>query len=191
MEGCHNDGNPLNNRLENLRWDTHLENCRDTIRHGRSVQKNRERCPRGHLLVEPNIIASRREQGHRGCLACDRAKAAISITNWKESGQPCPYSFEKLTDAYYAKIMGLPLPDPSIQLPVAHKDRTHCLRDHLLVEPNLVLSALKKNKRKRICLACQRAHSAKSNAIGRGEFPPDFIESADRYYAKIMGVANS
>ncbi len=35
MEACHNDGNPLNNRLENLRWDTHSANMQDCIRHGK------------------------------------------------------------------------------------------------------------------------------------------------------------
>jgi len=34
MEGCHNDGDYLNNRLKNLRWDTHRNNCQDKIRHG-------------------------------------------------------------------------------------------------------------------------------------------------------------
>ena len=31
---CHWDGNPANNRLENLRWDTHKSNCDDMLRHG-------------------------------------------------------------------------------------------------------------------------------------------------------------
>lgn len=35
MEGCHNDGNAGNNRLSNLRWDTHLSNNGDRKRHGR------------------------------------------------------------------------------------------------------------------------------------------------------------
>lgn len=34
MEACHNDGNPLNNKLNNLRWDTHKNNELDRIRHG-------------------------------------------------------------------------------------------------------------------------------------------------------------
>jgi len=34
---CHNDGDPTNNRLENLRWDTHSSNTRDAIRHGTYV----------------------------------------------------------------------------------------------------------------------------------------------------------
>ena len=34
QECCHNDGNPLNNHLSNLRYDTHLENMHDAIEHG-------------------------------------------------------------------------------------------------------------------------------------------------------------
>jgi len=34
MECCHNDGNPANNRLENLRWDTRHSNHADKLRHG-------------------------------------------------------------------------------------------------------------------------------------------------------------
>lgn len=33
MEGCHYDGDPANNRLENLRWGTHEENMQDAVRH--------------------------------------------------------------------------------------------------------------------------------------------------------------
>lgn len=34
MEGCHYDGNPSNNRLDNLRWDTDKNNQADAVRHG-------------------------------------------------------------------------------------------------------------------------------------------------------------
>lgn len=34
MEGCHNDGNPSNNNLENLRWDTRKNNHADKKKHG-------------------------------------------------------------------------------------------------------------------------------------------------------------
>lgn len=33
MECCHNDGNPLNNVLSNLRWDTHINNELDKLSH--------------------------------------------------------------------------------------------------------------------------------------------------------------
>ena len=35
METCHNDGNANNNHVSNLRWDTHISNCKDRKRHGR------------------------------------------------------------------------------------------------------------------------------------------------------------
>ncbi len=34
MECCHADGNPSNNRLENLRWGTREDNKKDSKRHG-------------------------------------------------------------------------------------------------------------------------------------------------------------
>lgn len=34
-EGCHDDGNPLNNCIGNLRWDTPKGNTADRVRHGR------------------------------------------------------------------------------------------------------------------------------------------------------------
>jgi predicted XRE-type DNA-binding protein len=34
MESCHNDGNNLNNKVSNLRWDTPKSNSQDRIKHG-------------------------------------------------------------------------------------------------------------------------------------------------------------
>lgn len=34
MEVCHGDGNPRNNQLSNLRYDTHENNCADMVEHG-------------------------------------------------------------------------------------------------------------------------------------------------------------
>lgn len=71
-ECCHNDGDPANNHVGNLRWDTHKENVRDTIRHGRNVCANKTHCLRGHPLVEFNITPWSR-QGKRNCYACSKA----------------------------------------------------------------------------------------------------------------------
>lgn len=43
MECCHWDGNPLNNRLKNLRWDTHKNNEADKRRHGTALIGERTR----------------------------------------------------------------------------------------------------------------------------------------------------
>ncbi len=37
MECCHNDGNPGNNFIGNLRWDTHKNNNQDKVKHGTLV----------------------------------------------------------------------------------------------------------------------------------------------------------
>jgi hypothetical protein len=37
MEACHNDGNPMNNSLSNLRWDTKKLNAADRERHGNTA----------------------------------------------------------------------------------------------------------------------------------------------------------
>lgn len=38
MEGCHGDGNTANNRLDNLRWDTPVNNAADRTLHGTQVK---------------------------------------------------------------------------------------------------------------------------------------------------------
>jgi hypothetical protein len=38
MECCHNDGDPTNNRIDNLRWDTPKANAADVGAHGRRPQ---------------------------------------------------------------------------------------------------------------------------------------------------------
>lgn len=50
LEGCHNDGNPRNNRPDNLRWDTSLANAADKIRHGRDCRG--EKCVTAVLTAD-------------------------------------------------------------------------------------------------------------------------------------------
>lgn len=75
MEGCHADGDPTNNRLENLSWDTHLANVHDTIRMGRHPELAKTACPRRHALAAPNLVAHAARNGWRDCLACARARS--------------------------------------------------------------------------------------------------------------------
>jgi hypothetical protein len=68
MEGCHNNGCPTDNRLENLRWDTPSSNSQDRIKHGNHNNANKTHCPQGHEYTPENTYKTPR--GHRLCRAC-------------------------------------------------------------------------------------------------------------------------
>jgi hypothetical protein len=71
-EACHNDGNPANNRLHNLRWDTHLANIGDMIRHGTASWQNQTHCVNGHEYTPETTKLN--AQGARICVRCAREK---------------------------------------------------------------------------------------------------------------------
>ncbi len=56
MNCCHNDGDKLNNRAANLRYDTQKNNCRDTIAHGTSTRGARHNTAK---LTELDVMAIR------------------------------------------------------------------------------------------------------------------------------------
>lgn len=75
MEACHGDGDPGNNRLSNLRWDTHESNMDDQRRHGTNHNSRKSRCKHGHPLEAPNLKPTQAAAGVRSCLACSREYA--------------------------------------------------------------------------------------------------------------------
>lgn len=82
-EVCHNDGDPLNNQVNNLRWDTKSENRKDRIRHGTDHNLNKTHCPRNHPYTEENtyIVPS---TGARMCRICKRAESKRGWLKLKE-----------------------------------------------------------------------------------------------------------
>lgn len=78
LECCHDDGNPGNNHVSNLRWDTHLANMADVRRHGRDPRLNRTICSRGHRLEQPNLDPRQLRLGKRLCRACRNAHATLT-----------------------------------------------------------------------------------------------------------------
>jgi len=84
-EGCHNDGNPGNNAIENLRWDTRSANQRDAVKHGSHVNAKKSRCACGQ---EYELRTERSGRSFRFCRDCtnrgrrDRrvAKTTASLT---------------------------------------------------------------------------------------------------------------
>jgi len=62
MECRHLDGNPQNNKLDNLQWTTASENQRDRVRHGTSnmgLTYNRGESQGGHKLTEEQVLEIR------------------------------------------------------------------------------------------------------------------------------------
>jgi hypothetical protein len=81
MEGCHADGDPSNNRLANLRWDTKPANAEDSIAHGTHHQARKTHCPQHHPLEEPNLVPAHLARGFRMCLVCNREHALARYQN--------------------------------------------------------------------------------------------------------------
>lgn len=102
LEGCHRDGNRANNTLVNLYWGTRSDNQRDRVRHGMNALKQRECCPREHLLTEPNLVAHKLRKGWRNCLACHKTHGVFTYR--KARGLP-PLDFLDVSNEFYKKIM--------------------------------------------------------------------------------------
>lgn len=66
---CHYNGNPVDNRLENLRWDTLSANSFDDIRNGVHPAASKTHCRNGHLYSDEN---TRVGPAGRHCRTCER-----------------------------------------------------------------------------------------------------------------------
>ena len=82
FDGCHNDGERLNNHVGNLRWATRSENILDQVRHGRHNNASKTHCKRGHEFTEANTY---RRGERRECLACIRTASSTSHARKKAS----------------------------------------------------------------------------------------------------------
>jgi hypothetical protein len=67
FDGCHNDGNPANNCLDNLRWDTPSGNMRDKRKHGTDHNLRKTHCPKGHPYAGANLGRDSRGRVCRKC----------------------------------------------------------------------------------------------------------------------------
>ncbi len=70
MMPCHSDGDPANNRLDNLRWDTMSANMHDAVHHGTHGRARVTQCPSGHEYTEAD---RRKTRTARRCLKCAAA----------------------------------------------------------------------------------------------------------------------
>lgn len=67
----HLNGEPTDNRLENIVYGTQSENQHDAVRHGRNWAANKTHCANGHLLDGDNV---RMDRGRRKCVSCERQR---------------------------------------------------------------------------------------------------------------------
>lgn len=72
----HLNGNPHDNRAENLRYGTYSENMRDQVRHGRHFLASADSCRNGHEYTAENT--RRTPEGARVCVTCARRAGAKS-----------------------------------------------------------------------------------------------------------------
>jgi hypothetical protein len=68
LEACHGDGDPANNRLKNLRWDTRASNIADRLDHG--AHQLGERNPQAKL-TEADVLAIRADPRPQRKIAAD------------------------------------------------------------------------------------------------------------------------
>ncbi len=164
---CHWDGNPANNVVDNLRWDTKKANQADMRRHGRHHQINKTRCKRGHELVNPNLVVGQRGRCCRACFATHSWARHRNIA--KDSEKWLAEATRRYSDIINAwgAYNG--------------KTRTECVRDHRLAAPNLVAST----PNVKSCLTCSNTRAwAYYRDINASD--PRWKAEADRRYTEIM-----
>jgi hypothetical protein len=72
LEIRHLNGDPLDCRIENLAYGTHVDNMRDRVQHGRHPMKSKTHCPQQHEYTPENTVV---EAGNRRrCRACKNAR---------------------------------------------------------------------------------------------------------------------
>lgn len=94
--GRHLNGDPSDNRVDNLTWGTPSENMYDKGRHGTDHQRNKTHCPLGHTLQTPNLQERKLKEGWRCCKACHQARS--DAFNGSE------LTYEQLADMRYFMI---------------------------------------------------------------------------------------
>lgn len=67
MEGCHNNGNPSDNFVDNLRWDTHINNENDKIKHDTLLSGSRHYLSKfnNNQIVEIRELAGKEGMSQR------------------------------------------------------------------------------------------------------------------------------
>lgn len=85
MEVCHCNGQPHDNRLTNLRYDTHQANVLERRDHGTAfTRRDQSECYHGHLYADGTFYVDS-DSGKRVCLICDAERGARRRAQERES----------------------------------------------------------------------------------------------------------
>ena len=76
LHARHLDGDPSNNRLDNLAWGTASENNYDMVRHHTHHNGSKTHCPQGHEYTPENTCAS--PGWGRKCRECSRRRERVN-----------------------------------------------------------------------------------------------------------------
>jgi DNA-binding CsgD family transcriptional regulator len=79
-ECCHNDGNPANNRLENLRWDTRRANHADRELHGTAIKGAQHGTAK---LTEDQVLKIRSDGRSQWAVAHDYGISQATVSGIK------------------------------------------------------------------------------------------------------------
>lgn len=77
----HLNGDPSDNRAENLAWGSAAENMADAIAHGTNFGRKKTHCRNGHPFTPVNTYVDKR--GHRECRTCHRINEKARVERKK------------------------------------------------------------------------------------------------------------
>jgi hypothetical protein len=97
MVARHLDGDPTNNRLDNLCWGTSSENNIDQVRHGTHPHASKTHCPRGHPYDDANTY--HHPNSERRCRICGGYRVRHSYGDPSTSDDAARYVPEGPSDA--------------------------------------------------------------------------------------------